>query len=337
MPLASRPTTPRPSRLRRTGVRAAALVLATGAALALSACQQGAAPAATSAPTPAAASGSTGLGSGAVAANVTVSSNVGQEPTVQVGDLSALGNQVDRKIVVPGSGPAIGAASTLILSMAVYDGGTGQASVPYQSFGKPIDTADSSIPAFFGEIFEGVPSGSRIVAVIPASIAAQGQQVPEGTAPTIIVADVQTLDRTSAWGAPVAPTQSLVQVADGAGGAPKITIAPDAQAPADVVVDVIKQGDGAVVGQAANVVVQYSGVLFPSGQPFDSSWTRGAPAQFNTAQVVPGFKQAIEGQKVGSQVIAIVPPAAGYGEKGSGQAIPPNSTLVFVIDILAIA
>jgi peptidylprolyl isomerase len=66
---------------------------------------------------------------------------------------------------------------------------------------------------------------------------------------------------------------------------------------------------------------------------FDSSWSRGAPATFQTTGVVAGFKKALEGQKVGSQVIAIVPPADGYGAQGSGE-ITATDTMVFVVDIL---
>jgi FKBP-type peptidyl-prolyl cis-trans isomerase len=66
---------------------------------------------------------------------------------------------------------------------------------------------------------------------------------------------------------------------------------------------------------------------------FDSSWKRGAPTQFSISGVVPGFQKALVGQKVGSQVVAVVTPADGYGDKGSG-SIPANATLVFVIDIL---
>ena len=51
---------------------------------------------------------------------------------------------------------------------------------------------------------------------------------------------------------------------------------------------------------------------------------------------MPGFSRALIDQTVGSRVIAIIPPELGYGEQGSGDSIPPNSTLVFVIDILGV-
>jgi peptidylprolyl isomerase len=119
-----------------------------------------------------------------------------------------------------------------------------------------------------------------------------------------------------------------------ANGAPSIT-AVKGEAPKEFGVSTLIKGAGAVVGSTDVVTVHYSGWLW-DGTPFDSSWTSGQPAQFSLEQVVPGFTKAIAGQTVGSQVIAILPPADGYGEQGAG-TIPPNSTLIFVVDILAAA
>lgn len=125
-------------------------------------------------------------------------------------------------------------------------------------------------------------------------------------------------------------------------GYPTVTLAEDgspsiepvsAEAPAEFGVATLIKGTGPVVGSTDIVTVQYAGWLW-DGTPFDSSWMRGEPAQFSLEQVVPGFTKAIAGQTVGSQVIAILPPADGYGEQGAG-TIPPNSTLIFVVDILA--
>jgi hypothetical protein len=119
-----------------------------------------------------------------------------------------------------------------------------------------------------------------------------------------------------------------------ANGSPSITPL-KTKAPAEFAVATLIKGAGAVVGSTDVVTVHYSGWLW-DGTAFDSSWTSGEPAQFSLEQVVPGFTKAIEGQTVGSQVIAILPPADGYGESGAG-SIPPNSTLIFVVDILAAA
>jgi FKBP-type peptidyl-prolyl cis-trans isomerase len=115
-------------------------------------------------------------------------------------------------------------------------------------------------------------------------------------------------------------------------GVPGITI-PKTDAPTEFELAVLKKGDGAVVKKGATVTVHYTGALWSDNSIFDSSWTKGTPVSFNLEQVVPGFTQAIEGQTVGSQVIAVIPPALGYGDQENA-GIPAGSTLVFVIDIL---
>ena len=93
-------------------------------------------------------------------------------------------------------------------------------------------------------------------------------------------------------------------------------------------------GDGDTAQAGQYVTVHYTGVTWADGTtPFDSSWSRGTPAEFSVDNVVDGFKQALVGQKVGSQILAVIPPALGYKDKAAG-SIPANSTLVFVIDIL---
>lgn len=123
------------------------------------------------------------------------------------------------------------------------------------------------------------------------------------------------------------PTISLA-----ANGAPEITQL-DEPAPADFKLSTTIKGEGQVVTLSDLVTVHYSGWVW-GGDLFDSSWTRGEPAQFSLLQVIPGFTKALEGKTVGSQVIAVIPPAEGYGDQGAG-SIPPNSTLIFVVDILA--
>jgi peptidylprolyl isomerase len=100
-------------------------------------------------------------------------------------------------------------------------------------------------------------------------------------------------------------------------------------------------GTGKAATPSSTVTVQYSGVLYKNGTPFDSSWSRGQPAQFSLAQVVKGFTQGIGGtdgvpaMKEGGRRIMIVPPALGYGNTANG-SIPANSTLVFVVDLKSV-
>ena len=81
------------------------------------------------------------------------------------------------------------------------------------------------------------------------------------------------------------------------------------------------------------MIAHYTGWLL-DGTQFDSSWDRGASSSFSLDEVITGWKQGLAGHAVGSQVLLVVPPDLGYGDKDSGK-IPANSTLVFVVDILA--
>ena len=92
---------------------------------------------------------------------------------------------------------------------------------------------------------------------------------------------------------------------------------------------------GIAVQTGQTLTVQYTGWLW-DGTKFDSSWSTGSPATFklDTGSVIAGWVEGLTGQTIGSQVLLVIPPAEGYGDKAQG-SIPANSTLVFVIDILA--
>ncbi len=95
------------------------------------------------------------------------------------------------------------------------------------------------------------------------------------------------------------------------------------------------KGDGPAVAANDVITVQYSGWLW-DGTAFDSSWTNGTPfqTQIGTKSVIEGWDKGLIGQTVGSQVLLVIPPSLGYGDQESG-TIPANSTLIFVVDILA--
>jgi FKBP-type peptidyl-prolyl cis-trans isomerase len=98
-------------------------------------------------------------------------------------------------------------------------------------------------------------------------------------------------------------------------------------------------GTGRTAQAGQTVTVNYVGVLCETGKEFDSSWKRNQP--FTTAltpgSVIPGWVQGIPGMRVGGRRELIIPPSLGYGKAGSPPTIPPNSTLVFVVDLLSVA
>ena len=102
---------------------------------------------------------------------------------------------------------------------------------------------------------------------------------------------------------------------------------------------VVGDGDEAASGQF--VTVHYTGWLYldgGKGTKFDSSRDRGQPFIFTLGlgEVITGWDEGVAGMKVGGQRTLIVPPEAGYGERGAGGVIPPGATLMFDVELLAV-
>ena len=100
-------------------------------------------------------------------------------------------------------------------------------------------------------------------------------------------------------------------------------------------------GDGAEAAAAAYVQVHYTGWLYNDGikgAKFDSSKDRGDPFAFDlgAGSVIKGWDEGVQGMKVGGARTLIIPAALGYGARGAGGVIPPNATLMFDVDLLAV-
>jgi FKBP-type peptidyl-prolyl cis-trans isomerase len=102
---------------------------------------------------------------------------------------------------------------------------------------------------------------------------------------------------------------------------------------------VVGSGDTAAAGQ--QVSVHYTGWLLfggEKGKKFDSSKDRGDPFEFalGGGQVIKGWDEGVQGMKVGGTRTLTIPPALGYGARGAGGVIPPNATLIFEVELLAV-
>ncbi len=116
---------------------------------------------------------------------------------------------------------------------------------------------------------------------------------------------------------------------------PKVEV-PSGAPPKTLQTKDITVGDGAEAQAGDTLTMQYVGVLYDNGKEFDSSWSAGQPFTFQlgAGSVIPGWDQGIVGMKVGGRRQLIIPPDLGYGAQGSPPTIPPNATLVFVVDLL---
>ncbi len=98
---------------------------------------------------------------------------------------------------------------------------------------------------------------------------------------------------------------------------------------------VVGEGDRAESGHF--VSVHYTGWL-SNGEKFDSSLDRNSPFSFNLGarQVIAGWDEGVRGMCIGGKRKLTIPPQLGYGSRGAGGVIPPNATLVFEVELLAI-
>ena len=119
---------------------------------------------------------------------------------------------------------------------------------------------------------------------------------------------------------------------------PVVTV-PTGPAPSKLVTKDLVVGTGKTAKAGQTVTVNYVGVLYKNGKEFDSSWKTGQPASFplTAGGVIAGWVQGIPGMKVGGRRELIIPASLAYGKSGRPPTIPPNSPLVFVVDLLSIS
>jgi hypothetical protein len=165
------------------------------------------------------------------------------------------------------------------------------------------------------------------------------ETVQNGDQTVVFVFDVLASYLGKANGWDQLPQAGFPSVVLAPNGRPGVTV-PGEDAPKDLRIATLKAGTGATVEDDDQVVLHYTGVVWETGEVFDSSWASetGSPVTFSPAQVVAGFADAIVDAKVGSQVIAIIPPGAefGYPEGSAPPAVGEGNTMIFVIDILGI-
>jgi peptidylprolyl isomerase len=292
--------------------------------------------------------GCTPAKTGAVSQAVSVSNNFGKTPTVKIKKPVGKVTTTQRTVIKTGTGKVATKSTQITADFAVYNGTTGKelSSTGFDGKTVPFTVDADHILAGLAKTLQCSPAGSRVVGVIPPSEAF-------GTAGTtdvgakdelVFVADVISVKAPApaalkaATGTVVAPQAGFPTVEFNSKGLPTTTV-PSTPQPTAFEEEVLIKGKGAKVAADSNVIVKYQLVLWRTGKVVagNDSWAAGQTAPFNTNEVVGGFKQALEGQTIGSRVLVVIPPALGYGTAGQPTAgILPTDDLVFLVDILGV-
>lgn len=265
----------------------------------------------------------------------------------------------ERSVLEQGKGEGPGADQTIEVSMSMFNGADGKAIQHAPASPVPADEAmlapwayegircgapgqQVALVAPYAEVFgeqdaaalgvEGLTADDSIVIVMEFGEVGDASEAPAGEPGTLSPDELLK----KAEGKAVAAPKNFPTVTLDADGAPTITMPEGVEPPTSLEIATIIEGDGETVQPGDRVYVNYRGVIWETGEEFDSSWSRGTPTDFLTTQVIGGFQKALEGQKVGSQIISVVPAEdGGYGAAGlESMGHEPDAVMVFVLDIL---
>ena len=251
--------------------------------------------------------------------------------------------------LVKGTGDEVADGDTVSTYLYLGNGTTQEDAFSDYDNGAPESLPnDGQLGDVFTQLFDGATYGSRVVAVTTpsdlfgASGASGNEQLGIG-ADDVLVVVADLVEK-----AAVAPTPTDDKAHDASPDSqPKVQVdgdkvtgldwtgvdEPDLATPVQRVI--LKEGTGAAVKASDTVTVNYFGETFQAKEPFDESYTK-TPLTSPLSGLIQGWSIGLTGVKVGSRVLLQIPPAYGYGAEGSGDSIPGNSTLWFVIDVVSV-
>nr|WP_272923981.1 FKBP-type peptidyl-prolyl cis-trans isomerase [Streptomyces sp. SID3343] len=265
----------------------------------------------------------------------TVTGAFGQAPDISIPKGKA-GDKITSSVLIEGTGAEIKKGDYVIAQTVgeLWNGedyGNSYATRTPEVF----QAGNTEMPREIAQGIIGKKTGTRMLVTLPAKLAGTKKDL----ALVMDLTETKTVDlKAEAKGTPVTPPAGLPVAKVESGKPAEITIPPGTKAPelSKPIVQTLIQGDGPVVGKGAQMVAQYTGVLFANGTKFDSSWDHGGASVFpiGVGRVVTGWDETLVGQKVGSRVMLVLPADKAYGAEGSPPTIPADAPLVFVVDIV---
>ena len=274
-----------------------------------------------------------GSHSGDTMQGVSASGKLGSKPDISFKTPFKVENQT-HQVIQNGDGEVIRDGDRVCTRSLALDAKTGKVINSTWDQSSPecsIVISKKSIPAYY-DTFKGLKVNSTVAVGIDESGSGSSKATESYIMALTFVSRSKNLTRAQGQKVTDLPSD-LPKISLDDKGKPSLDLN-GYQPKGGLVVQPLIKGKGAKVGQHQSVSANYTGWLASNGKQFDSSWDRGQPSDFSLDQVVKGWQQGLAGQTVGSQVLLVIPPDLGYGSQKQ-QSIPANSTLIFVVDILA--
>ena len=271
--------------------------------------------------------------SGDTMQGVSASGKLGSKPDISFKTPFKVENQT-HQVIQKGDGEVIRDGDRVCTRSLALDAKTGKVINSTWDKSSPecsIVISKKSIPAYY-DTFKGLKVNSTVAVGIDESGSSSSKATESYIMALTFVSRSKNLTRAQGQKVTDLPSD-LPKISLDDKGKPSLDLN-GYQPKGGLVVQPLIKGKGAKVGQHQSVSANYTGWLASDGKQFDSSWDRGQASDFSLDQVVKGWQQGLAGQTVGSQVLLVVPPDLGYGSQQQ-QKIPANSTLIFVVDILA--
>ncbi|MFE3450204.1 FKBP-type peptidyl-prolyl cis-trans isomerase [Nonomuraea sp. NPDC059194] len=283
-------------------------------------------------------------GGGEAVSGPKVTGNVGAKPTVTFPQGSPAGKS-SVEVLSPGTGASVAKGDTVFVNLSVWSWDGKQNTLEGSTYDtkktEPI-TVNDQMPKVMIDGFGKTKLGGRFMTVVAndsyteQELAQAKQNGMDTSKPRVFVFDlISTLPKAATGKASDPGVKGVTVTSPGGDAAPTLTTKTSAKPPAKLVNKTVIEGTGAEVKKNQSVVVHYTGKLWGTDKQFDSSWGKDpfTVQGVGTGQVIKGWDQALEGAKVGSRLLLVIPPNLGYGDAPSGE-IPAKSTLVFVVDVL---
>lgn len=276
---------------------------------------------------------------------VEVTGELGELPAVTASEVS-----VDSPITnetIKGDGPTVDLAKGALVHLSVFSGVDGKEIGSTVDANRPEQVNSASPEPIKGlwDALNGLNRGSRVVLTTDATEAVGAEVVKnwgleEGNT-IIVITDIMSVAPSDSLDGPegaAKPAETgLPKIVEKDGKVTGLDWSDVGAKPKELQVVTLIEGTGPAVESGRLGTFNYFGKVWKAKKPFDESYSK-EPATFpvGIGGLIPAWDEGLVGVKQGSRLMIIAPPDTAYGAQGGGDSIPPDSTLVFVIDVLGV-